>query len=402
MRLFSPRNGRSRAARRCCVLTTLLAFGCAPSRGEETEEAVVVTPPPISVMDAGTQGGLGGTVWSGPPGFGWDGGTPDVIVPAAPLDAGADAATRACDDPQGVYLLVVDLITQGKPGSTCEKGEDNYRFNWPEVVPTAVNNGVVCTTHSRIFSADACSYREEMSCGDGTRWHWQCSLNVGASVIDCRLEQEVWESVCIAQTTISRVACPEGQHDEAGRCVHDCSVGHVWNGSACEDQDECTLGYCTPHGRCENRPGSYGCICDPGYQHQGTQCVLEDPCLARGLLCDENAACTGSSLGDAACVCKDGYRGPGTACDDIDECVDHTCGEHQVCVNEPGSFACNCETDYRWDGTRCAPYNGCTMRGLRCNEAAACVEIDGGFACVCGEGYEGDGGVCEPRVQPAP
>lgn len=394
MRLLSPRAGSSTAARRCCILITLFAFGCSPTRGEEPVE--VVAAPPVGVMDAGAQGGLGGGVWVGTPGFGTDTGTPAAIVPASPPDAGGDAATRACDPPLGSYQFVVDLVTRGNAVSICEKGKDNYRFTWPEVFPASVNEGIVCTTQSRSFSADECSYRENMSCPDSSHWEWQCSLNAGASVISCRIERELGQSVCIAEITMTRVACPEGLHVEDGHCVPDCSAGHVWNGSACEDQDECGLGYCAAHGRCENLPGTYGCTCDPGYLHEGTHCVLKDPCAARGIVCDENAACTGGSPSDAACVCNDGYRGAGTACADIDECEDSPCGEHQVCVNEPGFFACDCETGYRWNGTQCAPYNGCTVIGLRCHESADCVQNDGGFTCVCGAGYEGDGGVCSP------
>lgn len=41
--------------------------------------------------------------------------------------------------------------------------------------------------------------------------------------------------------------------------------------------------------------------------------VVED-CMTRPTLCDRNAVCSRTSVGDHVCICNPGYRGDGTSC----------------------------------------------------------------------------------------
>ena len=53
-----------------------------------------------------------------------------------------------------------------------------------------------------------------------------------------------------------------------------CKEGYEEINGTCLDKDECTLipGLCSPHGTCENTPGSFACNCDLGFKQDGVDC----------------------------------------------------------------------------------------------------------------------------------
>ena len=48
------------------------------------------------------------------------------------------------------------------------------------------------------------------------------------------------------------------------------------------------------------------------------------------------------------CICNEGWKGDGCE-EDINEChLNNTCtGDHEVCVNTPGSYRCDCDKGYQ-------------------------------------------------------
>ncbi|EYB86274.1 hypothetical protein Y032_0282g1279 [Ancylostoma ceylanicum] len=97
-----------------------------------------------------------------------------------------------------------------------------------------------------------------------------------------------------------------------------CSSGYRWTGTHCEDIDECAqlADQCDYH--CENTPGSYNCLCPPGYE------------------------------------LTNNYQ-----CFDIDECDLVSCSLGQMCLNTLGSFHCipnPCPANYSLsDNRHCIP-----------------------------------------------
>lgn len=61
------------------------------------------------------------------------------------------------------------------------------------------------------------------------------------------------------------------------------------------------------NGRCENTPGSYHCICQPGFtpSRDNTFCVDMDECSTSGMC--ENGKCVNME-GSFKCVCDSGFR----------------------------------------------------------------------------------------------
>jgi len=123
---------------------------------------------------------------------------------------------------------------------------------------------------------------------------------------------------CDASTTCS----DHGTCNSSGAC--DCDTGYA--GAAC---DECAGGYygpmctaclggasnpCNGHGACDDGIDGTGfCTCNSGWT--GSDCGVDVDECAAGHDCDVNATCT-NTPGGFVCVCDDGYDGDGTTCDE--------------------------------------------------------------------------------------
>uniref|UniRef100_A0A8C6LFX2 Matrilin 4 n=1 Tax=Nothobranchius furzeri TaxID=105023 RepID=A0A8C6LFX2_NOTFU len=100
---------------------------------------------------------------------------------------------------------------------------------------------------------------------------------------------------------------------------------------------------------CESSPGSYHCLCLPGYtlNDDGKTCTAIDLCAEGKHNCEQICI---SSPGSLTCDCNQGYHlnEDKKTCSAIDVCAEgkHDCG--QVCVNMgPGIFTCDCSEGYR-------------------------------------------------------
>jgi hypothetical protein len=159
-----------------------------------------------------------------------------------------------------------------------------------------------------------------------------------------------------------------------GICVHgielqitcDCS-GTGYDGEFCEtDLDECEgeVILCDINATCENTDGSYTCICDDGWEGDGTTCTDIDEC-ATG-----NGDC-----GDAVyTTCTNNVGGPAT-CTDIDECAKDNggCGDATFysCTNNDGAAA------------TCADIDECAEGTDDCDENSKCTNTNGSYECTC-------------------
>ncbi len=78
--------------------------------------------------------------------------------------------------------------------------------------------------------------------------------------------------------------------------------------------------------------------------------------------------------------CAPGYIDDGNQCADIDECESEvSCGEHALCVNEPGTFACVCEQGFDDNGGVCELGRSQTLAG---GDRHACrIKPDGTLWC---------------------
>ncbi|XP_054906304.1 matrilin-4 isoform X3 [Poeciliopsis prolifica] len=141
---------------------------------------------------------------------------------------------------------------------------------------------------------------------------------------------------------------------------------------------------------CESLPGSYTCLCLPGYRlnADGKTCSAIDLCAERKNDCQQICI---SSPGSFTCDCNKGYHlnDDKKTCSPIDLCAEGKHGCEQVCVYMgPGIFTCDCHEGYRLnvDEKTCSPIDLCAEGKHGCEQV--CVYMGPGiFTCDCSEGY---------------
>jgi hypothetical protein len=202
-----------------------------------------------------------------------------------------------------------------------------------------------------------------------------------------------------------RLPCLNG-----GRCIDGIAnftcncVGTGYNGTTCElDVDECSL---RPpvncgNGTCNNLPGTYNCICTPGF----TGLLLADfvfffsfflnsrnfkgpTCGININECASNPCAHGTCIDQVngfECSCTPGYTG--TLCDaDIDECLNQNCNGNGTCLNLINAYACNCSAGFA--GRDCEiNINECAS--APCQNGGSCTDLINGYLCSCLAGYTG-------------
>ncbi len=185
--------------------------------------------------------------------------------------------------------------------------------------------------------------------------------------------------------------------NDAGAFVCVCNAGFDGDGTTCTDVNECTLGTddCDVRATCTNRPGGYECACNSGWTGDGTSCADENECTLGTAGCDANATCD-NLPGDFACRCNDGWSGDGFTCGDVNECTGaNDCSVNATCANTPGSYTCTCDTGFEGDGFTCTDIDECTLGTDTCTVDEFCVNTPGGFTCSgCPAGYEPYGPDC--------
>lgn len=123
-----------------------------------------------------------------------------------------------------------------------------------------------------------------------------------------------------------------------------CNCKKGWTGKTCStDVNECAVrnGGCSHY--CINRPGTYHCFCQSGFQllADNRTCEDIDECMVSPDICG-TALCK-NLPSSYTCICEEGfiYNEVTKSCQDIDECVEKRC--EQTCLNTPGSYLCHCD-----------------------------------------------------------
>ncbi|XP_056316532.1 matrilin-4 isoform X7 [Danio aesculapii] len=130
---------------------------------------------------------------------------------------------------------------------------------------------------------------------------------------------------------------------------------------------------------------SFDLIHQFGLQFQDKLCGM-DLCLESDHGCEHICE---SSPGSYQCLCLPGYtlNEDGKTCTPIDLCAEgkHDC--EQICIASPGSFTCDCNTGYTLndDKKTCKMIDYCSFGNDSCEHK--CVSVLNGFNCRCDEGY---------------
>ncbi|XP_028303265.1 LOW QUALITY PROTEIN: matrilin-4 [Gouania willdenowi] len=168
-----------------------------------------------------------------------------------------------------------------------------------------------------------------------------------------------------------------------------CRPGFTLN----QDQKTCTVIDLCAQGKhdcdqiCNSSPGIFSCDCNHGYElnYDLKTCSMIDYCSFGNHTCDHECE---SVLNGFHCSCKPGFRllEDGKSCRPIDLCAEgkHDC--EQVCVSAPGVFTCDCNKGFKLnkDKKTCTNMNMCASVHHGCEHQ--CVNTPGSFYCVCPEG----------------
>ncbi|XP_051986838.1 matrilin-4-like isoform X23 [Xyrauchen texanus] len=139
---------------------------------------------------------------------------------------------------------------------------------------------------------------------------------------------------------------------------------------------------------CESSPGSYQCLCLPGYQlnEDGKTCKFIDLCAEGKHDCEQLCI---ASPGSFTCDCNKGYtlNEDKRTCTMIDYCSfgNDSCEHH--CVSMLKGFNCLCNDGYSLndDKKTCKMIDYCSFGNDSCEHE--CVSVLKGFNCRCKEGY---------------
>ncbi|XP_054077069.1 hemicentin-2 isoform X2 [Rissa tridactyla] len=110
-----------------------------------------------------------------------------------------------------------------------------------------------------------------------------------------------------SQLALRRVAKAVGLGDRSPPCP----TGFIKRNGTCTDLDECQMLNQCQH-KCRNSPGTYRCLCPPGYRllPNGKTCHDKDECAEGTIQCGLSQMCF-NTLGSAQCLdvpCPAGYR----------------------------------------------------------------------------------------------
>lgn len=176
----------------------------------------------------------------------------------------------------------------------------------------------------------------------------------------------------------------------------------------CVDIDECRRGIhgCDPHSSCVNSPGSWKCICNKGWYPDPKdarlpKCKDINECVEVPNSCPVQSKCVNTE-GSYRCSCLLGWRNRGLyTCIDIDECNVwyYQCPSNSRCKNTPGSYECHCNTGFRPRVTtsRCHDVNECATGHYSCSSNAYCVNNFGSYTCQCNRCYYKSGNQCKRK-----
>ncbi|CAJ1051176.1 matrilin-4 isoform X2 [Xyrichtys novacula] len=178
-----------------------------------------------------------------------------------------------------------------------------------------------------------------------------------------------------------------------------CLPGYTLNddGKTCAAIDLCAEGKHDCEQVCVSSPGSFTCDCNKGYKLNDDKktCTMIDFCSFGNHSCDHECV---SVLNGYHCRCNEGYRllDDGKTCQAIDLCAEgkHDC--EQICISAPGVFTCDCNKGFKLnkDKKTCTNMDMCNTVEHGCEHQ--CVSTPGSYYCICPEGQllQDDGKSC--------
>ncbi|EGW09706.1 Stabilin-2 [Cricetulus griseus] len=246
-----------------------------------------------------------------------------------------------------------------------------------EMIPALFTHKCVYSSRTRNMKSGCARYcNATIKCRDGLSGNGTCICDDGFQGSKCQFcsNPNRYGPRCNKTCLCAHGAC-DNRVDSDGACLSGtCREGTA--GKFCNKQTS-TCGpyvyFCHIHATCKYYNGTASCVCNEGYEGDGTLCSKKDPCMgstSRGG-CSQNAECIPTGPGTHICVCQQGWTGDGRDCVEINNCL------------LPGTGGC---------------HDNATCLYLGPGQASCQFASSGVWSCVCQEGYEGNGLLCYGNV----
>ncbi|MFT7622446.1 MAG: hypothetical protein ACI9WU_001619 [Myxococcota bacterium] len=358
----------------------------------------------------------------------------------APLPCGdGDPCTEDACTPGSGCVNTPKSGTSCDDGNACTTGDACINGQCDGSAPVICDDGNACTKDScdaalgclfEVVSGAECSDDDGCTTGDACSDLGVCVPGPNtcgcSSDVDCVDDDNLCNGVPVCQNSEcvgpagSDVICVTTSLDPCKVSVCNpangqCEDADAKNGTACDDNDQCTGGDLCTSGTCSG----IGIACDDGNACTADSCVAGQGCVSvpaegdcdDGNACTEGETCSGSSCaGGAPIDCTDGNLctadsclpatgckysdavgacSDGDACTGNDACISGTCtgstkacGDGNPCTDDScdaasgncvnAEAACDdanpCTTD------SCAPETGCAHTALVCNDDDPCTD----------------------------
>lgn len=209
--------------------------------------------------------------------------------------------------------------------------------------------------------------------------------------------QEGEYCILVSRNCSTTHPCPENQEcvftgPSYGFCI--CPRGYTVEADGfCRDINECTeikeWTVCGAYTECVNLPGSYECICSPGYTG-----VPRKGCTLIEIRCHGNDCPPNQKCIHGQCQCLQPFVLEGQTCKN--PCDLQQCGQYAECHLLPEGPQCQCIKGCTGNPNKgCYDINECVADlpidpNGPCAVGAVCINIVGGFQCECSPGTNGD------------
>ncbi len=320
-----------------------------------------------------------------------------LIADSADADATGDGHDAAADGDADMAAQADAEVSDAEAGSDAAPGEVVDDAALPGPCPGGCDDKNGCTTDicddiagcEHVPSSDPCDDGDPCSVGDA------CAVGLcqGGPAKDCDDKNPCTTDTCAqaggaCSHLVTKAAC-----DDGNPCtINDFCWGNGCSGQpmACDDGNACTQDTCVPTSGCKHVAIEVASGCDDLLYCTKVDICVGGVCFGSGSACDDQNPCTVDSCKEPGSCSHTPFVGPcddGISCTEKDHCVDSSCkGAPTVCddANPCTSDSCEIKTgNCLWipGPGPCDDGNFCTS-GEQC-QGGVC---SGGSAKICNSG----------------